>query len=197
MLTIIMDIQNDDDRTFVEDVYIHFERQMYVISYNILRNHHDSQDCVHESVARMIEHLESLKEAKENGRLASYILITCRNCARSMYRKKRRIRKYEVTDEAYDYNEEEGISERIKNVPDDSVPIDQIIVSEENIRLLKDMIDSLDLKYRDVVVLKSMGLGYEEIADIMSISVSLARQRMKRAREKLIEMGGEHFDYKN
>ena len=158
MLTIIMDIQNEDDRSFVEDVYIHFERQMYVISYDILKNHHDSQDCVHESVARMIKHLESLKEAKENGRLASYVCITCRNCANSMYRQKRIMRKYELTDESYDDNEEDGISERIKNVPDDSVPIDKIIVSEENVRLLKDMIDSLDVKYRDVVVLKSMGV---------------------------------------
>ena len=196
MLTIIMDIQNEDDRSFVEDLYARFERQMYVISYNVLKNHHDSQDCVHEVVARMIEHLESLREAKENGALASYILISCRNCANSMYRKKQLMKKFEVNDETYDDNEEDSIAERINNIPDDSMPIDKIIISEENVRLIKDMIDSLDPKYRDVVVLKGMGLRYEEIADAMGISVSLARQRMKRARKKLIEMGGEHFDYK-
>ena len=63
---------------------------------------------------------------------------------------------------------------------------------------IKEIIDKLDLKYRDVIVLKGYGYGYEEIAYLMHISQELVRKRYSRAKKMIIEMGGEMlYEYGN
>lgn len=56
---------------------------------------------------------------------------------------------------------------------------------------VKELIDKLDHKYRDVITLKSMGCSYEEISGIMGISQVSARKRYSRARAMILDMGGE------
>lgn len=56
---------------------------------------------------------------------------------------------------------------------------------------MAELIDKLELKYRDVIILKSMGYDYDSIAYFMSITPVLARKRYSRARAMILEMGGE------
>ena len=49
----------------------------------------------------------------------------------------------------------------------------------------------MDKEYRDVVILRSYGMDYEKIASAMKISEEAARQRMHRARQKILEEGGD------
>ena len=191
MLWIIMDIENEADRSLVEEIYIKYERQMYYISFKILNDKYDAQDCVHETIAKIIDYLDKFKAAREKGYLERLIAIACRNCALNMYNKKRHRRKHEIpitssTDEIGAYN--------INEIPDDSARVDKIIISEHNHKLLRDLIDRLDLKYKDVIMLKSMGFNYTQIGEIMGISTELARKRMSRARSEIIKMGGDALD---
>ena len=52
------------------------------------------------------------------------------------------------------------------------------------------LINKLDDKYRDVILLKSMGVDNQTIAEIMHISDNLVSQRYKRAKKQLWQMGG-------
>lgn len=58
---------------------------------------------------------------------------------------------------------------------------------------IQELIDRLDTKYRDVIVLKSMGFDTHEIAGIMCISEDLVRQRYCRAKAKILKMGGKRL----
>lgn len=192
MLWIIMDIENEEDRNLVEEIYIKYERHMYYIALNILNDKFDAQDCVHETIAKIIDYLDRYKTAKQKGYLEKLISIACRNCALNMYDKKKRRRKHEVSMSISDNDSE---SYDVADIPDDSAWVDRIVISEHNYQLLKEIIGKLDLKYRDIITLKSMGFSNGQVAEIMGISPELVRKRLSRARKEIIKMGGDELDY--
>lgn len=188
MLQIIMSIENEEDRSFVEELYIKYERHMYKIAYGVLHHHEDSEDCVHDTIQLIIDSLDKFKMADKREYLEKLLTIACRNCAINKYKKTKDKHCYEAS--AYQFNVEEKEFEYIE-FEDPGSCVEDIVISEEKCQLLYELINKLDYKYRDVLVLKSLGYEHEDIAKIMSISSELARQRLRRARVKLIKMAGE------
>ncbi|MBQ8407338.1 MAG: sigma-70 family RNA polymerase sigma factor [Clostridia bacterium] len=183
MLWIISNIESEEDRTFVEDIYIRYEKQMYLIANNVLKNHHDAQDCVHETVKIIIDSLDKFKSAYQNRTLDSIVIIACRNCAINMYNKRKYRVKHETSSTIYD---PENDRYTVADIADPDAELDKMIVNRENLERLQALIASLDPIYRDVLMLKCMDLDYNEISKIMSISPASARQRVHRARSILI-----------
>ena len=94
---------------------------------------------------------------------------------------------YEQSLERYNYEDDKY--EEV-DIHDYSSCVDKIYISEENCDHLHTLIDRLDDKYRDVVLLKSRGFDNKGIAEVMNISEELVRKRYSRAKKKLWEMGG-------
>ncbi len=187
MLQIILNIVDDDERSFVEELYNRYEKRLYSISMKYLKNHHDAQDCVHEVIRIVIENVEKFKTAHDSGNIDRFIGIVCRNYVLNMLRVKKRKNEYECS--LLKYNYEEGEYEEI-DIPDYSSSVDKIYISEENCERIYKLINKLDFKYRDVVLLKSMGFDNKKIAEILNISEELVRKRYSRAKKQLWEMGG-------
>ena len=76
------------------------------------------------------------------------------------------------------------------DIPDDSADVEKIVINKFTCRYVAKLIDKLDFKYRDVIILKSMGYDYDSIAYFMSITPALARKWYSRARAMILEMGG-------
>lgn len=188
MLAIILNIVDDDDRAFVEILYRKYEKQLYVISNKYLHDHFDAQDCVHDTIALIIESLEKFKMAQSEGYLERLITVVCRNCALNALRVKRQKNEHEQSFVRYNYEEEKY--EDI-DIPDYHSCVDKLYISEQNCTYLYELINRLDSKYRDVILLKSMGFNNKRIARIMNISEELVRKRYSRAKKQLLEMGGE------
>lgn len=51
MLAIIMAIEDEEDRLFVERIFNKYSKNMYLIAANILNNHDDAEDCVQDILA--------------------------------------------------------------------------------------------------------------------------------------------------
>ena len=187
MLAIIMSIENSSDRAFVEDIYHLYSEKMYLIAYDILKNHYDAEDCVQETVVKIIDKIERFKQAQHQNYLKKLIVIACRNVAINKYNENKRKNKAEVSTTVYDEDDEAQTME----LPDTREDVEKIVLSEYNYRYIKQLIDQLDSKYRDVIVLKSMQFTNEEIAYMMNISVELVRKRYSRARAKILELGGD------
>lgn len=192
MLWIIMDIENEEDRNLVEEIYITYEHHMYYIALKILNDKLDAQDCVHETIAKIIDYLDKYKTAKQKGYLEKLISIACRNCALNMYDKKKRRIMHEVSTSVLVKDSE---SYGLSDIPDDNAWVDKIVISEHNYKLLKELIGKLDLKYRDIITLRSMGFSNGQIANLLDISIELVRKRLSRARKEIIKMGGDELDY--
>lgn len=187
MLPIILTVINDDDGDFVEKIYIEYEHQLYLIAMKYLHDHEEAQDCVHEVVATLIYSIDKFKLARDKGYLDKLIPVVGRNCALNALRIKRRRNKYEQPLAVFDYEEGEYVE---MEIPDYSSSVEEIYISEENCDNLHKLVNKLDEKYRDIVILKSMGAETKMIAQIMNISEALVRKRYSRARAQLLKMGG-------
>ena len=183
----LLNIVNDDNVDFVEELYYRYEKRLYAIAMKYLNHHQDAQDCVHEVIRLIAANSERFREAHTSGYIEKFIGIVCRNCALNALRVKTRRSKYEVPLVRYNYEENEY--EEIE-IPDYSSSVDKIYISEETCEQLHGLINKLGDKYRDVVLLRSLGFDNQAIAEIMGISVELVRKRYSRAKKMLWEMGG-------
>lgn len=190
MLPIILNIVDDDDRAFVEEIYIRYEKQLYSISMKYLNNHHDSQDCVHETIRLISERVEKFRAAQDFGYIDRLIGVVCRNCALNMLRVRNRRIEHETSLTKYNY-EEDGYEEI--DVPDNDSSVEKLYISEEICDDLHKCINKLDPKYRDVIFFKTLGYDNQAIAKAMNISEELVRQRYSRARKQLLKMGGKEL----
>jgi len=194
MLAIIMAIENERDRLFVESIFNMYSEKMYLIAMDIINNHHDAEDCVHDTIVKIIDKLERFKQADNENFLIKLIVITCRNTAINKYKENQKKNYWEISTTVFD--EEEASS--IMDIPDLSSNVEKIVISKYTCGYMKELIDKLNPMYRDVIVLKGLGYGNDEIAYLMHISQELVRKRYSRARKKIIEMGGDElYEYCN
>lgn len=91
MLAVIMAIENEDDRLFVETVFNRYAKKLYLVAYNILGNRADAEDCVQDTFVKIIDKLDRFKNAQKDDSLIKLLVIVCRNTALDMYDKNKRI----------------------------------------------------------------------------------------------------------
>lgn len=184
MLPIIMCISSEEDKLFMEQLYEKYSKKMFTYIFKILDNRESSEDCVHEVIKRIINHLDFFRSIEEDD-LIKLIMIYCRNEAYNFYRNNnlKRTREKSTTLDDEGFQEEEII--------DDTYNPEKIIISEENNRLLFKLLNELDYKYRDVLVLKYyFNMGNKEISELLCVSPGNVATRINRAKRMLLEKGG-------
>lgn len=67
MMAIIMAIEDDDDREFVEKIFDRYEKNMYFTAYDILRNRADAEDCVQDTFVKIIDSSTASKRRTRRG----------------------------------------------------------------------------------------------------------------------------------
>lgn len=194
MLAIIMSMEDDRDREFVEDIYIRYSKSMFSIAFGIVNDEHDAEDCVQNTILKIMNHVERFRQAEQEKYLKRLITMVCRNIAINQYNQNKERRKMEFSTTLYNEDDEA----EIMDIPDMEANVARLVVSEENCNYIKQLINQLDLKYRDVLILKSMGCDNKEIAELLGISETLVRKRYSRARAKILEIGGDElYEYRN
>lgn len=194
MLAMIMAIEDEEDRVFVETIFNKYSKNMYLIAERILNNHDDAEDCVQDTFVKIIDKLDYFRNVKQEDNLIKLLVIACRNTALDKYGKNKRRANLQFSQTTYN---EDGESS-IVDIPDRSADVERIVMNRYVCTYVKELISKLDEKYRDVITLKSMGYSYEEISCIVGISQALARKRYSRARAMILDMGGETlYEYRN
>lgn len=189
-----MAIEDEGDRLFVENIFNNYSEKMYLVAVNILHNHDDAEDCVQDTIVKIIDKLDLFKNAQQENYLIKLVVITCRNTAINKYEKNKKRKKAQFLTSEYGDNDESSMMD----IPDYSSNVERIVLSDFICRYVIELINKLDVKYRDVLVLKGMGYDYDEIAYFMNISPDAVRKRYSRAKAMIIEMGGDTlYEYRN
>ena len=117
MLPIILAINDEQERSFVEDIYLKYRKKLYKNAFEILRNQEDSEDCLHDVIWKVIENLELFQTLDEES-LIKLLIVCVRNTAINIYRKNKKrkllVEKYNPYISNY-LNEEEWPD---KNLPE-------------------------------------------------------------------------------
>ena len=181
MLPIFLTIENDNDRHFVERLYEKYEKQLYKVALKSLNNKSNAEDCVHDVFCAIINHLERFK-AFDSDHQIKYMCVCCRNAAINKYNKKENYASLTVEDED---------GERVEmDVEDFLSDVDKLVINREAKDKVRRVVNSLDAKYRDVVVLKyEYDFSNSNISAVLYISEELVRQRLKRAKALLRKNG--------
>lgn len=188
MLEMIMAIENEEDRHFVLKLVEDYYDKMILVAKKIVKDDSVAKDVAGATVENVINYIEKFKKADEEQYLTKLVIVTCRNISYKRYNAVKR----DNSKKSSIVFEDEGERKEIE-LPEVEESVEDLIISEENCRVLRELIDALDDKYSDVIWLREQQYDNEEIAQILDISVDLVRQRTLRARKKILEMAGDRL----
>ena len=188
MLEMIMAIENEEDRHFVLKLVEDYYDKMILVAKKIVKDDSVAKDVAGATVENVINYIEKFKKADEEQDLTKLVIVTCRNISYKRYNAVKR----DNSKKSSIVFEDEGERKEIE-LSDVEESVEDLIISEENCRVLRELIDALDDKYSDVIWLREQQYDNEEIAQILDISVDLVRQRTLRARKKILEMAGDRL----
>ena len=163
-----------DSSAFNELLGAH-ESQMYAICYRMCGNYNDAQDCLQEAMLRVYKALPTFKSQSSFSTWLYRIAMNA--CLDELRRKKNR------PNTSLDALVGEGWSPK-----SDMETPDEHVIRKERTRVLHAAIQELPEEMRSAIVLRDIqGFSYEEIADMLNVSIGTIKSRISRGREKLRE----------
>lgn len=170
-------MENDDDRTFIIQLYMDYRWLMYKIAYEIVQDSHIAEDLVSQAMCELIDALDDIR--KINGcKLKSYIALLVRNDSIDFVRKRKRQSKY------FFLPKDEEV---MNNVAADEA-VDAALIRDAEIRELKKGLARLSEKERMLLTLKYLdGASDEDIAERPGIENASAQTCLTRARRQLCQ----------
>ena len=192
MLPIVLTMNRDSDRSFVEKLYRQYRKNIYASAFKILGHREDAEDCVQDVIQTVIRHVDAFRTASRD-ELVKLLAVCTRNAAFNIYRKNKRKQDREGAVPLDTESEE-------KLLPSNHLLYQQqdpaaIIVGKENKRELVQMIAEMDDVYKDVLLLRyQYKMSNRKIADILKISENTVGVRLYRAKKMLLEERGEELD---
>lgn len=186
MLPIILTINNTDDRAFVENLYRRYRKKIYASAFKILNQREDAEDCVQDVIKTVILHSDTFRSADPAG-LSKLLALCTRNAALDLYRKNKKRQDHE-SNLPFDPEHEQELLPEMKNLTEQAVSPDKLVLNEENKHRVAQMIADLDDIYRDVLILQyRYHMKNKEIAEILKISENTVGVRLYRAKQILLQ----------
>ncbi len=170
-------LMNDEEKSKLFHIYEKYKKYMYVIAYEVVREHSKAEDVVSDSILKISGVLSNIKDL-DSYKTKGYIAAIVKNTALDMYRKnKGRNIKF---DESY-----------MGLVPDVSLEIEY----KDEYRRVVTAINKLPDIYRDVLIMRYVNeLEDDQIAKSLGISKEVVRKRAERGRKRIIFALGEFGD---
>lgn len=173
MLSAILSMINDEtDRELVRSLYEVNEQLMYNIANKILHGRAEAEDAVQTAFVNVINNLEKIREINCN-ETRFYLVTVVKNIAINMLKKKQQHPEIDI-DEIYDAQSDDKV--------------ENTIIGKINSEIIRDAIRELpDKDYEIMFLYLVKELSPSEIAKLLGITGNHARQRIFRARQRLIQ----------
>lgn len=159
-------IEQQEDKTKFEQLYIKYKHKMINRANIILKDQYLAQDCAHKAFIKLAENINKIQDIDSNS-TKSYVITITENVAIDMYRKNKK--------------------EKIINYEE----IDLTIYQAEKKQIdLKDDIEQalMNIPLEDMTIIKLKYIhnySTKEIAKILKISEKALQKKLERGREKL------------
>lgn len=162
-------------RASLEQLYTEYYPLMYHTAFNILQDHGLAEDAVQDALLKLGKNNFYIDEIKCN-KTASFLVIIVRNAALTIYAKNKKAKNQRLEDA------------HMAAADPSPTPLD-LIITNINIKEIKEAIKAMDSSYADILILKyHYECSNRQIADLLSLSEGNVRVRLHRARKKLAAM---------
>jgi RNA polymerase sigma-70 factor, ECF subfamily len=170
-----------------EELLTRYQQPVYGIVYRLLGDQNDACDVVQEIFLKVFRSVHSFKERSS---FRTWIYRIAVNEAHNHRRWFSRHRKREVA-----IDREEGAYGAFEIAPDPGPSPFDFALDRETHLLIERALEEISPVFRTAVVLRDIeGLGYEEIADILQISLGTVKSRILRGREALRRVLSERLE---
>lgn len=175
----LTDARKGDQRAFGNLVRA-YERPVYNLTYRMLGNPHEAEDAAQETFLRAYSNLEKYDPAHK---FSTWLFAIANNHCIDRLRK-RRVTYVSIEDNPV-----------LENLESDSPAPEPVALRAERSREVQALIAQLEPDYRTPLVLRYWeDYSYEEIAEVMELTVSAVKSRLFRARQQIAQLvrEGEH-----
>lgn len=178
---LVREIKQGDAKA-LEEIVKRYSNKVYNLAYHLTRNAHAAEEIMQDVFLTVIAKIGTLTT---EAYFSTWLYRVTTNAAYGYLRKEK---KFSEQTPVEDIDQEQFLEYDWSNLPDD------VLLSEESKKVLRQSIDSLPEAMRTVVVLKDVeGLKNEEIAETLGISVPAVKSRLHRGRLILRQLLSEYF----
>ena len=180
---LLASIENEEQRSFAEKLYLDHRQLMISIAYNILGNHDEAEDILMTMMVKFTDNVEYFMQCQPEG-LTALIVVCTRNAAIDEYRKKQARERKEMRLGTFD-DEGEEISDDVKD-PDDCLSVETLVLSNEGTDIVRKAMKRLKQTDKDILLMRTINhIPSKVVAELLGISVNAVDQRLKKARVRL------------
>ncbi len=176
----------DNDKYFVERIYLKYADYMYTIAFDVLKHRQDAEDTVNDAMCKIIKYLSKF-EGNTDEETLNLVTVCIRSIVKNKaidnYNKKKKRAKH--IDDIYirDENTDDYIITDME--APDILPEDMVIRKEESEIVRKALLELTDDMQDAVNLVYMCGYSTVEAADYLGISDGAVRARLYKARNKL------------
>lgn len=167
---LITNYLNGDESSF-ETLLLKYKDRVYAQLYLMVKNRDLAEDLFQETFIKVVNTLK-LGKYNHEGKFLPWVKRIAHNLAIDHFRKLKK--RSEV------YNRDEY--DLMANIPEDSLNVEEAIVSAQIMGSLKGLVEELPQEQREVIMMRIyMGLSFKEIADETNVSINTSLGRMRYA----------------
>lgn len=165
----------DGDVYAFEEIVHRYKDPLVNFVYNFLGNRIDSEDVVQETFLRVFKNKHLYRNI---AKFSTWIYTIASNLAKTELRRRKRRRFFSISQMGYD--------DKDYDIPDGLHPPDKIVDGRIKEKTIRDEIQALPPKFREVVILRDIQeLSYEEISNVLKIPIGTVKSRVNRGRLRL------------
>ena len=172
---VILQIENDDDRQFVTELYQEYKFFMFKTAYNIVEDTHTAEDLVQDCCITIIDNLDKIRGV-EPCKQRAYIVSIVKNSSINYVVKRNRRSKYSFLSE----------NEQVFDGTVSDVSVDDRLLQESDIESVRKALLRLSERDRTILRMKYFDqLSDKEIASYLEIKIDSVRYYFTLARRQL------------
>lgn len=173
----ILAIENDDDREFMAELFLRYQRLLYNEIYEILNNPWNTEDILQATLVKLIDKIPELWK-KEETKLVSYMVVAARNNTYNFLRAQKK--SAQVSFEEYSGQENSASADR---------QIGSGMIAKEEIEEMVRRWSQLDERSKHLLEGKYiLGKSDEALAEELSINPASVRMALTRARQNAYQI---------
>lgn len=172
----ILAIEDDDDRAFMEALYLSYQSLMYETVHEILKHHEDAEDVVQSALLKLIDKIQLLR-TRSRDQMVNYVITTCKHKAYNYLRdnKMQRGLVFEDCDSIPDTEEEHSM--------------DLHFIKQEELDCLARVWPRLDERSQYILdAYYILEMSTKELSEELGIKPGSVRMALTRARQKAYEL---------
>lgn len=187
---LIKKAQEGDSEAF-EKLIIKYENRIYAIAFKVFKNEMDAYDVAQEICIKIYRKLDQFRF---DSAFSTWLHRISMNTAIDEYRKqKRKFQRETSYDEPVEYGEKQ-IDRQLKDTSDTP---EEAFIRKERVQSVWNGLEQLKTEQRQIIILKDIeSKSYQEISNLLDISIGTVKSRLARARIALKKVLEELWEQK-